>query len=113
MTTKAYLPYLKTLRLIPRDAILDMATRQFNMTDPTSCVCGWAIREHLALSTGVSVEDASAYSGAGYWANVSEMLGGTTNEWADIFNGVTNRVTLPAIEEAFTRRVMECARVSA
>lgn len=128
--TRPYLPYLKTLRRIPKAIILDMATRKFEMNEYAACLCGWAVRDALGVAiNGESPQQASdALIGAGVpgsWeaeTNIEarRQFGGTQKEWDRVFYGViggTNAYNAyvdasitAAVEEAFTRRVMECVR---
>lgn len=104
-----YRTYLKTLRRIPDDAILDMATREFDMGDPETCICGWAFAEALAIAAGAPAEDVKSCD----WvtnAMCCNVFGGTQQEWLDIFGGVTSETTMPLIELAFVHRVEEACR---
>lgn len=119
--------YLKTLRRIPDNIVLSLATRNFEMTNPASCLTGWALREAVGALRGQPAEDVP---GNQYlWESCSEQFGGTDDEWRRIFDGVCcagdsekknsagycmgcgggdTHGHLPLIEEAFARRVAEC-----
>ena|SRR6185503_3398691 len=97
--------YLTTLRRIPDDVILSMATREFQMYDPPSCICGWAMREDLLAATG---SQGGGHSGP---VRCAARFGGTEQEWGAIFGGVTDTYgVLPRIEMAFVRRVDEAVQ---
>lgn len=110
--------YLATLRRIPKEIVLDMAFRDFDMGDPDTCICGWAFRESLAARSDV---DASNVSGPVMASDRDELtsdftcrrlaavFGSTRDAWNEIYWGVTGTSAL-FIEEAFTLRVQECVR---
>ena len=94
--------YLTTLRRIPVEVRQSMATREFDMGDPTTCVCGWAIQDSLTHAVGRAV----------IYRDVKQMcveqFGGSYDEWDAIFGGVCyTHVHLPNIETAFTIAVSE------
>jgi hypothetical protein len=99
-------PFLKTLRRIPEDVRLSMATRHFDMWHPSACVCGWAIRDALAAAgEKLPVKNASLALPSDEMCHL--RFGGGRMEWDSIFCGVVDRDRLPLIEEAFTVAVME------
>lgn len=116
--SEAYLPYLTTLRRIPDEVILDMATREFQMFSARSCVCGWALRGGLSLLNGKTPDE---FDVNGNPAAMAARFGGTDEEWRAIFIGVTAGCgtpgcgvcraagKLPDIELAFVHRVAEAA----
>lgn len=107
----AYLPYLQTLRRIPGASILDMATRNIDMILPESCLCGWAVREALAVAARVDagkiVRTSKSRLGTTTPELCAELYGGDAEEWQAIFYDTT---FASASEMAFTLRVMECAK---
>lgn len=94
--------YYNTLKRIPADIRLRMATREFNMNYRHSCVCGWAIRESIA-STLPNTDAAGVFP----FFNISLPLscattfGGNVISWNEIFLGVVNG-NYNDIELAFT-----------
>lgn len=105
--------YLKTLRRIPDDVVLAVATRDLDLENPQRCLCGWVIREQLAAMNGVAAEKKKAGIPSSEWGDFDvvehavELFGGTYKAWDDIFIGVVRDWHAPLIEEAFTLRVME------
>lgn len=111
---KTIAQYLKTLRRLPDDVVLDLATRELELFSPSRCVCGWAVRLGLAQAAGVPAKDeldTFEYHGmlpvCGTVASMVELYGGTIDEWADIFSGVTEEREMPVIELALVKRVLE------
>lgn len=113
--------FLRTLRRIPDEVVLSVATREMDMGSYQSCLCGSAVREYLvafndeqdfyhASSIGPNYELTSEHS--------ARLFGGTWQEWHAVFAGVdpasaeSDGVSfeLPNIEEAFTLRVMEATQ---
>ncbi len=110
--TKAYLPYLKTLRRLPADIVLSMATRNIQVGNPSACVCGWAIRESLAFTNGKPAEEYRVSEACDPWHQgeyLAKEYGGTVGEWDSLFYDASSLLT-PIVEEAFLRRVAECVR---
>lgn len=101
------LSFLQTLRRLPDDVVLDMATREFQMGEPDTCVCGWAIRHALARRLDVAPEDVNGDTVSVH--SEEKLYGGTWQEWYSIFQGVCGDVDLPLIELAFVIRVDEAA----
>lgn len=105
-----YLPYLKTLRRIPKDVRLSMATREFWMFVGWACVCGWAVRDAVLAATGEESVHPAIVGHEGDWLGATrKTFGGTRREWQRIYSGVCDDKTAPAIETAFTIAVMEAA----
>ena len=104
--------YLDTLMRIPDDVILAMGTREFDMWEPSECVCGWALREGLARAPGyasVNADDVNQYR----LADGTRFVGGTVDrcvgvfggryaEWNTIFGDAVDRPD--AVELAFVKR---------
>jgi hypothetical protein len=120
----AMLNYLTTLRRIPDEIILEMATREFVMGSAPSCLCGWALLEDLAalqakpldeLVDNRAGDDPSFTnhdlfynsSNAGAMQRMIDAFGGTKREWDAVFLGVCRAPELRLIELAFTLRVEE------
>lgn len=100
-----YLPYLDTLRLVPDDIILSMATRPISLDDAYECVCGWAAREIVARDRNLDAADQGTRKC--YVIGVLEdRLGGENHEWSRI-NGAGYGPTEKALERAFVERVLE------
>lgn len=109
-----YQQYLKTLRRVPDDEILSVATREMEMTDGKTCLCGWVIREHIARITGQAPEDVYPYNDAADFGEAwspdercAEFFGGSRAEWNALYEGVYKEPA-PLIERAFVERVLEC-----
>lgn len=96
--------YLETLRRVPDDVILSVATREFDMPNPRTCLCAWLVREQLAQQHDTAADDE-----VGWAIDEKVLFGGTSSEWAEIYVGVLDR-RLPAIELAFVDRVAEAVR---
>lgn len=110
MTDRAYLSYLRTLRRVPKPIILSMATREMHMQLGDMCLCGWAIKE--AFANGLRAEEVDPYHPETLWdspyLHCRKRFGGTYAEWLALYNDAIRNT--PVVEEAFTRRVMECVR---
>lgn len=117
--------FLRTLRRIPDDVVLAVATRDLDLNNPQQCLCGWAIREQLAAMNGVAAEEKIAGVGGVIVDRLvpeqaAALFGGTSKEWTALYLGVQGCVPggwgnyFPAVadatEEAFARRVAEAAR---
>lgn len=123
MKRSEYASYLRTLRRIPAEIRLSMATREFDMHDADMCITGWAIREALlrAFGTmkrvpGMEVDGVKQCDPEASIRAAQTLYGGTREEWARIFWGVDGKDAqgnvawtseLPAIETAFTLAVAE------
>ncbi|MFI5230735.1 MAG: hypothetical protein ACHQWU_16810 [Gemmatimonadales bacterium] len=108
-------PYLATLRRVPDDIMLAVGSRDFALSTTERCVCGWVVREAIAKLTATpDAAEVSPYRNA-VCANVidgcKKLFGYDGYEWDFLFQGVLSEA-LPAIEEAFTLRVMEAAGVA-
>lgn len=124
MTRKDWFPFLKTLRRLPDDVVLDMATREFAMHSEDACLCGWALRASLSRLDGKAPEEFSGddWDDPNTDTEIVRLFGGTPDEWRDIYVGVTEksdnmwdyyvgrRGKLPEIERAFIERVAEACR---
>jgi hypothetical protein len=100
--------YLSTLRKLPDDIVLDLATRELELNNPQRCVCGWAVRASLGKlqdrdPARVNMEDVDEAE----WLNQSYGFGDVT--WHEIFDGVVEALEAPVIEEALRIRVIEAA----
>ena len=105
MKKSDWMPYLTTLRRVPADIILSVATRDINLRDANTCVCGWVIREAIARRDNVDAED--AFSDAFHADACRAAFGDTGDEWDAIYFGVSYECA-PLIERAFVERVLEC-----
>lgn len=112
--------YLKTLRRVPGDVILSIASRDIDPLWAPTCLCGWVVREHLATIADKDAGEVNATGDSAYEAQ--EIYGGTDEEWEAIYRdiwddeqhawhhgGTGKRAAL--VEEAFTLRVMEAAGI--
>lgn len=115
MQKREYLPYLKTLRRIPDDIILSMATRNFDMLVPNVCLCGWAWREALDHASkekraALTVGDDTAMRFDSVWCYTDngcrKAFGGTSAEWSSIYGDAD----MPVVETAFTVRLEEAVK---
>ncbi len=106
-----YLPYLETLRRVPDNIVLSVASREIDPLNPRTCLCGWFVAESIGLMLNVASDDVYSRNGLPWIvAECSERFGGGWGEWNDIFSGIANAVTYPPIELAFVERVQEaCA----
>ena len=101
-----YLPYLKTLRRIPDDIVLAIASREIDVNNRDTCICGWALRENIARSLDKAADDVENPS----WSTsvaCADAFGGYVDEWSDVFLGVMDTPTVSLIEAAFVERVLE------
>lgn len=125
---------LKTMRRIPKEEVLDLATREFNMFDYNSCFVGWVVRDGIAklLNGGTTPDVVNAVDYApefGYEKSVTEraayLYGGTQREWERIYFGVirdetdpdtleedSSDATLREVEIAFSNRLGEVVRTA-
>jgi hypothetical protein len=105
---RPYTKYLKTLRRIPDDIILDVAARDLDLNSGNRCICGWVIRDLIASTTGSAPEDTAAYDFDGGPFAPSDRcrasFGGSKDEWDAVYFGVG---VDPAVELAFVHRVKE------
>jgi len=107
---------LKLLRLVPDDIILSIATRDFNMIDGASCLCGWVVRETLARIRNVPIHT-SVMDSIAPESMCCELYGGDRGDWEDVFAGVMrdetelewspNRMNLIDVELALITRLNE------
>jgi hypothetical protein len=98
--------FLTTLRRIPDDVILSMATRGIDLPDAWTCVCGWAAREVVARQRNVDAEDVD---GIFVTRVLAQELGGSEDkEWRPINIAWCYSDQPDALEEAFVDRVAEC-----
>jgi hypothetical protein len=111
--------YLKTLRRVPDDVILDVAGRDIDLELPSTCVCGWVVRAALAQLRGttpeaVDMENIGAMYDAEYRDTLTGVYGGTVDEWNDVYYGVSSCSddpdSLAHIERAFLHRVLEASQ---
>lgn len=99
--------HLETLRRVPDDVILAAGSRDFEMGDGTTCVCGWVVREALARLPEHKHETADQLNEMGYPFRCVTLFGGTEEEWQKIYDGVTYGPTLEHVELAFALRMDE------
>jgi hypothetical protein len=105
--------YLTTLRRVPDDVILDMGVTDLELNDGMRCVVGWALRASMAKRLGKRADDVSFEDYDDYeYRAVARELGGTEKEWEDVYYGVTQSWTLPAVELAFVLRLDEAVQAS-
>jgi hypothetical protein len=110
--------HLDTLRRVPDDVILAVASRELGMHDSNACLCGWIVREAVARLADCAPEDVYVYDDRTVrltgedtvLRSCVKLFGGDRRAWRDIFVGTTMSDRLPDIEVAFTQRVAEAAR---
>jgi hypothetical protein len=110
MTTTAQ--YLTTLRRIPDDIILSIASRAIQPAEGEACICGWAVREAIGRAVDLDAEAVDPYAepGSGVVSGCIDRFGGNEDEWGGVFGGIVSRQDL--VEDAFVTRVMEAAGVA-
>jgi hypothetical protein len=99
---------------IPDDVILTMAVQDFDMSNPESCVCGWAFKLGMEKLKGEfgglhSVMELDSHKNTS--KGCSKLYNGATKEqWYRLYIAVTSDLRLPIYERAFVDRVLEaCA----
>lgn len=107
-------PYLKTLRRIPADVRLSMATRAIDPDARQTCICGWAIREAIAAvrhgDATYTDRDSDPNVSPSSAAAMRDLYGGTYDEWDRLYWDVASHLpTSPLIEEAFVTAIQEAA----
>ena len=108
MTNSETRQLLTTLRRIPDDVILSMATREYDMNSCIACVCGWALHEDSLRTVGAVTASAQPII-----PQCVDRFGGAEQEWINIFGGAARPYYLPNIETAFTLRVAEAVEDAA
>lgn len=110
-TAREAAPFLKTLRLLPKHVILEIAGSELDLLVGNYCVCGLAYKSAIAKALKVDITDVDSHMHRGTDESIpsacARVFGGTPVEWADIYFGVTNQ-NMPAIELAFVQRLQEC-----
>lgn len=93
---------LDTLRLIPDDVVLAMATRDIEPSNTFRCVCAWAARELYSKLEGTDADNnVGEIFLIGY---LGDQLGGN---WLNINGAFADPDMVAALENAFTDRVSE------
>lgn len=125
--TAAVNRFLTTLRRIPDEIVLSVASREMEMSKYARCLCGATVREYLVAFNGCADwnEADTKLFGTDSDKESAKLFGGTHDEWRDVYIGVLGQEcpTMPAedearkgklslIEEAFTLRVMEAVEAS-
>lgn len=113
--SRTVLQYLNTFRHVPGPVMLDLATREFQMSGPQVCIAGWAFRAGLSQLNGSTyghrTPDEITECVDLRW--LSQHYGGSYNDWNAIFLGVCEtgdpgeENLLARIELAFTLRIEE------
>lgn len=112
--------YLRTLRRIPADVRLSMATREIDMSDGNHCICGWALREAVSAAANLPAEvitvEGVLWDPPTHNTDTNNRWGhaarGCQRRWGGEFVGEWQSVYVapdPLIEEAFAFAVMEAA----
>lgn len=102
-----YRRVLRTLRRIPVDIRLELATREFDMFDGQKCLVGTAVRAGLARAQNPATEDVNSDSVYDDPNEAVKLFGGTERRWGEIYSGVMEPDTFPIIERAFTNALLE------
>lgn len=97
---------LETLRLVPDDVILAVATRDIQLDSAFQCVCGSIIRELWSIEQDVDFDDVE-YSDV-IVEGLHMRLGGEPKDWYDINGAFADPVYAEALELAFVTRLDEC-----
>jgi hypothetical protein len=101
-----YRQYLNTLRRVPDDIVLAVATRNVEPLFSDRCLCGWFVREQVEQMTGSSADEMDLP----YSATIPrciESFGGTEAEWYRLFRDIYPEPTGASVERAFVERVLE------
>jgi hypothetical protein len=94
--------YLATLNRLSDEVVLDVSTRDLDMGEPQTCLCGWALQAVLSEIAGVQQPN----SGYNVCNQLRDQAGGTYWEWETIFLGVVGtEENIRRIETAWTMRV--------
>jgi hypothetical protein len=101
--------YLDTFERIPDEIVLSLLTRDLNLDEPTQCVCGWVVRENLALAAGKDADEIDV-DGENMPELCQKAFGGSQQEWYDIYYDVTDPERIPVIERALMIRVLEATQ---
>lgn len=113
--------HLTTLRRLPDDVVLEVAGQDLDLADSNSCLCGWALRgvmaklQHTAIRKW-NVERTENYASrhGGVCSALVNKVGGTYQDWHEIFIGVVGKEeTIAAVEHAWTLRVDEAVERAA
>ena len=107
MSTPEYLPYLETLRRLPDDVVLDMATREFDMVWGHLCLCGWAMRAALSRANGKAPDEFGAVDVGSPVHGLVEKFGGTVAEWSAIYWGVTPVMESTYYDDPLSGHIMD------
>lgn len=99
--------YLATLRRIPADVILSMATRPIDLPHYDACVCAWAARETYARKHNVDAGD-DLLPHDSIWLLEAEYGGDANTEWQHVNHAFATSEESRLLEEAFVERVLEC-----
>lgn len=97
---------LETLRLVPDDVILAVATRNIQLDSAFRCVCGSIIRELWSIEQDVDFENVN-FSNT-IIEGLHMRLGGEPKDWYDINGAYGDPVDAEALELAFVSRLDEC-----
>jgi hypothetical protein len=99
--------YLATLRRIPDDVILSMATRPIDLPHYNSCVCAWAARETYARKHNADAGD-DLLQHTGLRLLEAQYGGDAETEWQRVNQAFRSDAESALLEEAFVDRVLEC-----
>jgi hypothetical protein len=94
--------YLKTLKRIPDDVVLSVASRNLKLDDGNYCLVGTAVKEMLISMVGTAPKKFDTEVDS---INVPELasllFGGTKSEWEDVFTGVIDTHPLGIWEKGY------------
>lgn len=109
---------LETLRRVPDRIIMATMGRDLDLNQPSTCLCGWFIREKLAEMQNVGASEVRSDGGLrGTPRRAAQLFGGSVEEWGGVYWGVVGmhheddfwrdaKITA-IVEAAFVRRVDE------
>lgn len=100
--------YHATLRRVPDDIILAVATRPIELRESQECVCGWMARETHARR--MNVDAAERATRLSVTSALADTYGGSEfDEWCPINWAYGSQIKAENLERAFVERVMEAA----
>lgn len=100
--------YHATLRRVPDDIILAVATRPIDIANHAGCVCAWIAREQIATVLQQDADsDAVRFGRRTAQSTPLDAWGGEYGEWIAINGAYGTLENADALEDAFVARVME------
>lgn len=99
---------LETLRLVPDDVILAVATREIKLDSAFHCVCAYIAKELWSIEQNVDVEEVKFP--ATILEGLDKELGGGEDAWYTINTAYITPEESEALELAFVDRLNECVQ---